>query len=47
MVIEMEHQTTGKAPLKLIANPIKMGKLLQVIGIPPPLLGEHTRSNII
>ena len=24
MVIEMEHQKTGKSPLKLIANPIKM-----------------------
>ena len=44
MVIEMEHQTTGKAPLKLIANPIKMGQTPPSYRNPPPLLGEHTNQ---
>ncbi|MDC1209621.1 CoA transferase, partial [Pseudomonadota bacterium] len=44
MVIEMKHQTTGKAPLKLIANPIKMGKTPPSYRNPPPLLGEHTNQ---
>ena len=44
MIIEMEHQTTGKAPLKLIANPIKMGRTPPSYRNPPPLLGEHTNQ---
>ena len=44
MLIEMEHQTTGKAPLKLIANPIKMEQTPPSYRNPPPLLGEHTNQ---
>ena len=44
MIIEMEHQTTGKAPLKLIANPIKMGRTPPSYRNTPPLLGEHTNQ---
>jgi len=33
---------TGKAPLKLIANPIKMNDTPPSYRLSPPLLGEHT-----
>jgi crotonobetainyl-CoA:carnitine CoA-transferase CaiB-like acyl-CoA transferase len=42
MVIEMDHKKTGKAPLKLIANPIKMNDTPPSYRLSPPLLGEHT-----
>jgi len=42
MVIEMDHKKTGKAPLKLIANPIKMKDTPPSYRLSPPLLGEHT-----
>ena len=42
MVIEMDHKKTGNAPLKLIANPIKMEDTPPSYRLSPPLLGEHT-----
>lgn len=44
MVVEMKHQKTGKSPLKLIANPIKMDETPPTYRMPPPLLGEHTEQ---
>jgi crotonobetainyl-CoA:carnitine CoA-transferase CaiB-like acyl-CoA transferase len=44
MIIEMEHAKTGKAPLKLIANPIKMQETPPSYRLSPPLLGEHTEE---
>jgi crotonobetainyl-CoA:carnitine CoA-transferase CaiB-like acyl-CoA transferase len=44
MIIEMEHAKTGKAPLKLIANPIKMHETPPSYRLSPPLLGEHTEE---
>ena len=42
MIIEIKHSKTGKKPLKLIANPIKMTETPVSYRHPPPLLGEHT-----
>ena len=42
MIIEIKHSKTGKKPLKLIANPIKMTETPVSYRYPPPLLGEHT-----
>jgi crotonobetainyl-CoA:carnitine CoA-transferase CaiB-like acyl-CoA transferase len=42
MVVQMDHKKTGKAPLKLIANPIKMEQTPPTYRMAPPLLGEHT-----
>ncbi len=42
MVMEMEHAKTGKKPLKLISNPIKMSETPVSYRYTPPLLGEHT-----
>ena len=42
MIVNMDHKKTGKSPLKLIANPIKMHKTPPSYRLPPPLLGEHT-----
>jgi len=42
MFVQMEHKETGKAPLKLIANPIKMEQTPPTYRMAPPLLGEHT-----
>ena len=38
----MEHSKTGKKPLKLISNPIKMNETPVSYRYTPPLLGEHT-----
>ena len=42
MVIEMDHPATGRKPMKLIANPIKLSATPPTYRKPPPLLGEHT-----
>ena len=42
MVIEMDNQKTGNAPLRLIANPIKMEDTPPSYRLSPPMLGEHT-----
>ena len=42
MIVNMDHKKTGKSPLKLIANPIKMLETPPSYRMPPPLLGEHT-----
>jgi len=42
MVIEMDHPATGKAPLKLIANPIKFSETPPTYRQAPPMLGQHT-----
>ena len=42
MVLEMAHPATGKAPAKLIANPIKFSDTPPTYRRPPPLLGQHT-----
>ena len=42
MIVNMDHKKTGKSPLKLIANPIKMHETPPSYRMPPPLLGEHT-----
>ncbi len=42
MIVNMDHKKTGKSPLKLIANPIKMQETPPSYRMPPPLLGEHT-----
>ena len=42
MIVNMDHKKTGKSPLKLIANPIKMDETPPSYRMPPPLLGEHT-----
>ncbi|MGE4218076.1 MAG: CaiB/BaiF CoA transferase family protein [Alphaproteobacteria bacterium] len=42
MVLEMPHPATGKAPAKLIANPIKFSETPPTYRRPPPLLGQHT-----
>ena len=44
MVVEMKHQKTGEASLKLIANPIKMNETPPTYRMAPPLLGEHTEQ---
>ena len=42
LLLQMDHKKTGKAPLKLIANPIKMEQTPPTYRMAPPLLGEHT-----
>jgi crotonobetainyl-CoA:carnitine CoA-transferase CaiB-like acyl-CoA transferase len=42
MVIEMPHQATGGAPVKLIANPVKLSATPPDYRIAPPVLGAHT-----
>lgn len=42
MVIEMDHPATGSAPLKLIANPIKLSATPPTYRQAPPMLGQHT-----
>lgn len=44
MIVEMDHTKTGKAPLRLIANPIKMQETPPSYRLSPPLLGEHTEE---
>ncbi len=44
MIVEMDHTKTGKASLRLIANPIKMQKTPPSYRLSPPLLGEHTEK---
>ena len=44
MIVEMDHTKTGKAPLRLIANPIKMQETPPSYRFSPPLLGEHTEE---
>jgi crotonobetainyl-CoA:carnitine CoA-transferase CaiB-like acyl-CoA transferase len=42
MVQEVQHPTVG--PLKLVGPPVKYSRTPAAIHLPPPLLGEHTRS---
>ncbi|WKZ36051.1 MAG: CoA transferase [Anaerolineales bacterium] len=42
MVVEMEHPTIGVLPL--VGSPLKMGRTPVQYQLPPPLMGEHTRS---
>jgi formyl-CoA transferase len=42
MVFEMEHPLAGKVPLT--ANPIRFREHPIRYDIPPPLLGQHTRT---
>jgi crotonobetainyl-CoA:carnitine CoA-transferase CaiB-like acyl-CoA transferase len=42
MVIEMPHDATGGAPVKLIANPVKLSATPPDYRISPPVLGAHT-----
>ena len=44
MIVKMDHAKTGNAPLKLIANPIKMQETPPSYRLSPPLLGEHTEE---
>ena len=44
MIMEMQHSKTGKKPLKLISNPIKMNQTPVSYRYSPPLLGEHTNE---
>jgi formyl-CoA transferase len=41
-VIEMPHAATGGAPVKLIANPVKLSSTPADYRISPPVLGAHT-----
>ncbi len=42
MVIEMEHVEAGT--LKLVGNPIKLSRTPVKYELPPPMLGEHTKT---
>ncbi len=42
MVLEMEHPATGKAPVRLIANPIRLSETPVTYRHAPPTLGQHT-----
>jgi crotonobetainyl-CoA:carnitine CoA-transferase CaiB-like acyl-CoA transferase len=44
MVIEMPHAATGGAPVKLIANPVKLSATPPDYRIAPPVLGAHTEE---
>jgi crotonobetainyl-CoA:carnitine CoA-transferase CaiB-like acyl-CoA transferase len=44
MVLEMDHPATGSAPIKLIANPIKLSETPVTYRRPPPMLGQHTED---
>jgi crotonobetainyl-CoA:carnitine CoA-transferase CaiB-like acyl-CoA transferase len=44
MVIEMPHAATGGAPVKLIANPVKLSATPADYRIAPPVLGAHTEE---
>jgi crotonobetainyl-CoA:carnitine CoA-transferase CaiB-like acyl-CoA transferase len=44
MVIEMPHAATGGAPVKLIANPVKLSATPPDYRISPPVLGAHTEE---
>ena len=42
MALEMPHPATGKAPVKLVASPIRMTATGPEYRHAPPLLGQHT-----
>jgi crotonobetainyl-CoA:carnitine CoA-transferase CaiB-like acyl-CoA transferase len=44
MVIEMPHAATGGAPVKLIANPVKLSATPPDYRIAPAVLGAHTEE---
>ena len=44
MVLEMDHPATGKAPVKLIASPIRMTGTPVAYRHAPPMLGQHTED---
>jgi crotonobetainyl-CoA:carnitine CoA-transferase CaiB-like acyl-CoA transferase len=45
LVVEMEHPTLQTA--RSIANPIRFSEQPIVYRMPPPLLGEHSRSILV